>query len=416
MKNYLTEIQNKLRSFVLLEKRKSGLEKFYQFLISLCVLFFFLFTLEAIGHFTSPVRTIIFFAAVLGSLLIGIIYILIPFIKDHRYCARPDYVSTAKIVGDNFPEIKDDLANALQLIDEKKSGYSESLIDAAFKSVYLKSEHLDFNSIIKFDKTRKLFQISLASIVGFFILLFVIPGFSSAAFRLFHFQNNFSAPPKFIFQISPGNKELTKGESVSIKIRVIGQQPEEILFHSRLEEQSGYVDKKLLPDSLGYFTYEVVSIKSSMEYFVEAEKVASELFKITVINRPVISLLELTVLPPAYSKLPIINQRDNGNVSVLAGSKIKIKVVASRELSRSIVEFSDSVSKEMRVNGNEALLEFSAVKEAGYKIIISDKQNFSNANPIEYSLKLLKDNSPSIELVSPKEDLKLGNQNKISLI
>jgi hypothetical protein len=416
MNNYLLEIQKKLRSIILRKSKKDGFEKLSLFFSVTCVLFFILVLLEAAFHFSPVVRTILFFVFAASFTGSALFYFIIPFTKNYRYLKNPDYVLTAQKVGNQFPEIKDELANAIQLLSENNSGYSEPLINAAFESVYKKSEHINFDSTVTFSRAKKLSRICLATVFAVFLFVALIPGLSYSTYRLINYNKNFSAPPKFIFQITPGNKEVTKGDNVSIKIRVIGKQPDEINLSSRLEEQSEFVENKLLPDSLGLFSYEAISLKSSLEYFASAEGITSDAYKISVINRPVISSLDITIMPPVYSKLPIVNQRDNGNISVLPGSKIKITVDASRELHRATLEFSDSTTKAMNINGSSASLEFSATKEINYQIVINDKQNFSNANPILYFLKLLVDVPPTIELISPTEDLKLGSQTKVSLV
>lgn len=416
MENYFSEIQKKLRLFILQEKRKTGLEKLFLFLIILFGFFFVLTGIESLVHFNSSARTIIFICSASGILISGGAFILFPFIKDLRDYSNPDYVSAAKTVGDNFPEIKDELANAIQLLQEHNSGYSESLIDAAFKSVFLKSKQLNFGSIVNFNKAKKFFHSSLASFFVLLIFFLIFPGFGSAAYRLINFRTSFEAPPKFVFYISPGNKEITKGDNVSIKIRVAGKQPEEIILSTKSEEQTEFIEKKLFPDSGGVFNYEAISLKSSIEYFASAENISSDIYKISVLNRPVISLLDVTITPPAYSKLPATALRDNGNISTLPGSKINIAVNSSRELYKAFIEFNDSTRKELSVNDKKASTEFLILKELDYKIIIHDKQNFANANPITYSIKLLTDNSPSIELLSPTGDIILGSENRVQLI
>ena len=416
MNNYIAEIQNKLRSLIEREKRKTGFEKLFLFILALVMAFLLIVLLETIGNFSPLVRTILFFFYLIFVIGGGLIYIALPFIKDFRYYSHPDYILAAKTVGNHFPEIKDELANVLQLISENNAGYSSSLIEASFNSIYSRCAKLDFNRIVNFEKTKRLFKISLASLLSVIILILFIPGLNSSAYRLFNYSKNFTPPPKFIFNVSPGNIEVTKGESVSIKIRVLGKQPGEIILSSRLDEQSEFVEKKLLPDSLGIFSYDAIFLKSSLQYFVSAEGIESNLFKISVVNRPIISSLDVNIIPPAYSGMPATDLKDNGNITALPGSKIKISIQASRELASSCIMFSDTTEKQMQVNNNFASASFIASKEIDYHILIQDKQKFENANPITYSIKLLTDAAPTIEMISPNEDVKLGTQNKISLV
>ena len=267
-----------------------------------------------------------------------------------------------------------------------------------------------------FASAKKLWKLYITTFIATIVLVFFVPSLQSAAIRLINYNKNYSPPPKFVFEISPGNKEITKGDNITITVKVVGEQPKEISLLEKFEEQTDFSEKTLMPDSLGAFTYYVNNVKSSLEYFATAENITSEEYKISVINRPIISNIELTIIPPAYTHLPEQTQKDNGNVTALIGSKIKLAMSSSRELSNAAVMFSDSTSKRMSINSTKAFTEFGVIKEVGYHILIADMQGYSNINPITYSIKTLTDENPSVEMISPNENIKLGNQSKISLV
>jgi len=65
---------------------------------------------------------------------------------------KETYFQAAVKVGKNFPDVKDELLNTMQLVseNEKRNLYSVNLIDAGFKKVYERVKNLNFQSIIKF--------------------------------------------------------------------------------------------------------------------------------------------------------------------------------------------------------------------------------------------------------------------------
>jgi len=416
MNSYFTEIQKKLRSVVEREKRRDGLRKLFVSITVLCVLFLLLIIFEAIGNLSSDVRTILFYSFLIAAVLTIGLYVAFPFIKDFIYYVHPDYVETATKVGAYYPEIKDELANAVQLINENNINYSNQLVGAAFKNVYSKTEKLNFNAVVDFASIKKLWRLYIATFIATIILIFFVPSLHSAAIRFLNYNKDYTPPPKFVFEIVPGNKEITKGDNVTIAIKAVGEQPKEIYLSTKSEEQTEFSDKILPPDSLGTFIYYINNVKSSLEYFASAENITSEKYKISVINRPIISGIELTIAPPAYASLPEQTQKDNGNVTALIGSKIKLETTSSRELSSAVVMFTDSSSKKMNIVSAKASVDFNVTKETSYNIFITDQQGHSNINPITYSIKTLVDENPSIEMISPNENIKLGNQSKVSLV
>lgn len=414
-RSYIKEIENKLKNTIELEKRRDGLSRLMLFMSIACSVVFIFILLETAGNYNSNSRTVLFYSLLSLLFILFIIVILLPTAKDFYSFVKPNYIGTAKTVGSHYPEIKDELLNSMQLIVERNFRYSNILIDAAFERIYKKVNPLDFNKVVSFspvkDKTRLFFSI-LAIVVS---SLLIFPELSSASLRLINYEKNFIPPSKFIFEIFPGNKEITKGESVSITVAALGVRPNEITLLTKSEEQSDYSENKLTADSTDKFRFELISLKNSTDYYAHADGVSSEIFRITVLNRPIISSLNVEIFPPAYTALRPISQRDNGNITTLPGSRVKLSISSSRELSTASISFSDSTSRDMKINYSSASAEYNVFKEVNYQILIKDIQNFTNSNPISYTIKTIPDLTPAIELISPVENLKLGNDPRIPI-
>jgi len=416
MNQDLTEIKKKLRLYVKKEKQNLGLNKLYLFFqgISL-ILLASLFT-EAIFNF-EPVSRTIFLLLVLAIISFLFLYFVVyPFLKDLKYSLNPDYVVTANRIGSHFPEIKDELANAIQLMEEEKNIYSGQLINAAFKSVFHKTDKLDFEIIIDKTQGKKRLRNALISIASTLLLIIFIPVLNSSAYHLINFHKSFAPAPKFVFIVQPGNADITKDDNITIRIRTIGDGPREINFFTKSEDQAEYITKKIAVDSSGYFTYTQFSIKNSFEYFASANNITSDKFRISVINRPIISDFDVTIISPAYSHLPEQIQNDNGNISALTGSTIRMTLNSSLELLKANLLFSDSTFKSMDIRTTKASVDFNVRKEINYRIQITDTKKNENINPIVYFIKPLIDEPPSIEMISPNQNIKLGTNNRVSLL
>ena len=412
----LYKIQKKLHAVIESEKRRDGLKRLFTFTAVVSVVMLSLVFLEALGNFDSGFRTVLFWMMILFVFLSFVLYITFPFTKDFFYRLKPDYIETAKKIGEHFPEIKDELANAVQIVNEKNINYSNQLIDAAFEKIHKKTENLDFNQIVDFTPAKRYFRIGLITLIASIIVISFIPELNSAAYRLINFNKNFSAPQKFIFEIYPGNVEITKGDNIFIRIRATGEQPAEVILSTKSEEQSEFSEKKLFPDSSGNFIFDARAVKNSFEYFAYAEKITSDKYKISVVNRPIITEFKLTITPPAYSRLPEQTQKDNGNITALQGSKINLVVNSSRELSTATVVFNDSTSKSFKIAFTKSSVEFFVSKNLTYQMFIEDTQGYTNIDPITYSINILPDAAPTVELLSPAENIKLGQESKISLV
>ncbi len=410
----------------IIEKLEKLYKKEYAFIASMGIQASLLITIaaltslslfESIFHFSSLVRTTIIFLFCLFFLAGLILFVLLPVLKYFNLFRKSDYYSAAARVGKNFPGVKDDLLNAMQLVSNEKNSttYSTELINAAFKNVYLRAKDISFESIISFKKSKELL-VYFALVV---ILCAVSFGFSNnmraAGERLINFNKEFTTPPKYIFDVHPGNARLTKGEKLSISVKVNGAIPPQLKIAIKSQEETEYKYETLTPDSTGKYIYIISSVRNSFEYFVSAQEVKSESYKITVIDKPVIRSLEVIVKPPSYSNLPEIRQKDNANITSLRGSRVNLSVQSSKKISGGKIIFDDSTETVFKVDNYFGEAAFTVKKDNTFTIILTDDNGNTNDSPITYSIKALDDAYPAVEIINPGKNVNLDNDNRLAL-
>ncbi len=416
-KSFYKEIIGKLK--LLIKKEYFALFLFGLFLTFIIIVSAFaLFSLfELAAYSKSIVRTIIFFTFMLISISSIGYWILLPLLKYFDAFRKWDYFYSAKRVGMHFPEIKDDLLNAMQLVSSDKSNslYSTSLLDAAFKNVYERAKIIRFESIVDFSKVKKLAKYFVLLFVFCALLFAFIPGLQAASNRLVSFNQEFIPPAKFYFEIYPGNTEVTKGENVDFIILVKGEVPKKIFLLTREESQTNFEEHELQKDSAGEYKFSIQQLRSTLFYYASAEDLKSDVFQIKVIDRPVIRSLDVKVISPAYSNIPMLEQKDNGNVSALIGSDIEISLLSNKELKSAAIEFEDSTSTDLKVQDNFVKGSFRIRKDNSYIIVLSDIGDNKNLQPVRYYIKALYDSNPAIELIYPKENINLANDSRVPI-
>lgn len=414
---YYKEIIGKIERFIKKESLNLIITGILRTLI-LTTSVFLIFTLtEFFGNFNSTVRTIFFFFTLLILFTSVNYFILIPTLRYFNLFRKETYFDAAKRVGIFFPSLKDELLNSLQLVSDSESNkfYSHSLVDAAFKKVYSKSGALKFESAVNFDEAKSLSKSFLILVISSAVLFAFISPIRAAAGRVLNFNQEFIPPAKFYFNVSPGNIEITKGEDVLIDVTVVGQVPERISIATKSEEETDFGFEKIRIDSSGHFLFNIKSVRNSAQYFAAAEGIESEVFSIKVIDRPVVKTFELKIIPPGYSGIPVSVQKDNGNIESLAGTKVNVDLTSTKPLKKAWIEFSDSNRVDLNTVSNNATGEFILKKDARYTFNLLDENGNSNLSPVKYQLKVLYDEYPAIELISPKENLTLGNDNRVNI-
>jgi Domain of unknown function (DUF4175) len=414
---YLKEIVSKLEKLVKKESVVSASFGIQVFLIGGLSLFVFLSFIEMLFHFSSTVRTVLFILFIIAVLASAIYLIVIPLLKYFGLFGKSNYFQTASEVGKHFPSVKDDLLNAMQLVslEKEKHLYSEKLIDASFYQVYKKTKDLNFTDVISFKKAKALLKYASGTVFLSVILIFIVPSFNSASFRLINFGKDFTQPPKYSFEVTPGDASVTKGDNISIQVKVNGGIPANLEIATKDTEQTNFEITPVKPDSNKIYNYTLKSVRNSFKYFVQAENVKSKEFSINVIDRPIIKNLDLTITSPSYSHIPEVNQKDDGNVAALLGSKITMSLNSTKNIKTSYLLFSDSTKINLKPNSNSAEGSFILKGDKNYQIILTDIDGNQNASPITYSLKTLYDAYPSIEMIIPNRDVNLSSDNRLPL-
>lgn len=414
MNDYYQNITNKLKSTNKKINAFSSLDGLFDFILYASLVLFGLVLIETVFNFSSEIRTFFFFAFVIVAAVYFIINVILPFSKNFPPFSNFDSWKIAKLVGNNYPDVKDDLLNALQVVNEKSANYSEQLVQAAFKKVYEKTENLNFEDTIKFKSFNKT-KLTSGVFVSTFLLILFVPFLNNAYNRLLNFNQDFVEPPKYIFKIEPGNVDVTKGESVDIKIIPGKDVPNSVNLYTRSTEQAAFEHVSLTPDSNNIFSHRLKSLNSSLEYYASAEDIETNKFNIRVMDRPIIRKLEMTITPPAYTRLPAFQQLDNGSAAVLPGTRLSYKITSTKPLSAVEQILSSGNKIEFEIEGNQASGQAYVKENFNYHFNLIDTVNVSNENQIQYSINLTKDLYPQVEISKPGENIELGLETVLPL-
>jgi hypothetical protein len=369
-------------------------------------------------------RTIIFYLILLIAGGLFIWYVTRPLLRLLNILPNEDDSVTAGKVGRKLPHINDHLVDILQLFHERErsqSGqplYSVDLIDASFEDVREEIDPLDFTSVVDFAGSRRMSRL-LGVVAGLTVLMFVLfpTAFFGSATRLLNYSQSFAAPLPFTFIVEPGDKEIVKGETVPIVVRVEGTPQKHITFSSKPEGQIEYEKRTLEATPEGKFKIELPSVKSTTTYFVNSGSVRSNEYKLTVIDRPTVRMLRVNLAFPAYTSLPPRQLDDNiGDVTALKGTRVTVSVEASKDIAEARLVFHDGSETHLNVAGTKATGSLVLMKDRTYHLLIKDHEDITNAEPIEFSMKIIADAYPTASILLPGMNLDIAGNEKLNML
>lgn len=415
------ELQDRLQQVRRKEWKTQLLQGALQTGLGLLAGWILLLAAEATFHLSASFRTglVLFFLAL--AVAAAVWWIGRPLGRLLGFLRGEDDERTAARIGEAFPEIKDRLQNLLQLLHDRESAaqfYSVDLIDASFRDLSGTLHATDFSTMIDRTALRSMARFFPAMLLFTGVLLALLPGtLGGAAYRLLHCAEEFTPPPEYEFTVSPGNAEVVKGDDVNISVKVGGQLRDALTLLIRPAGQAAFEEMKLHQASDGMWHAALSRLRVSTQYSVRAGSAQSEMYLLHVLDRPVVNALRLHLTFPSYSGLPARWLDENvGDVQALAGTRIQFTLEASKELDSAAAVFSDSTSHPLSVDGSTASGTLALRKERSYHVHVIDREGIGNADPIEYTLRLISDAGPTISIVAPGTNLDIVGDEQLPML
>ncbi len=412
--NNLTEIETRLRTLIFKERTAAFFVSGMKWLSFVVLTFLFFSLLEAVFRFSSSGRTILI---LMFGLLSAAGFIFISgrsFVNLFRKVGIKDFIGRAEIIGLENKDVKDELANVLDLLSSENSGFSSELVEAAFQrvSAFLSENDLRFNTKKYIEGIRDFLFIV---IVGTFFL-FTISPVKSAAVRLINYEKEFISPPAFSISLSPRNAVVVKGDSLLVQIFCSGKAPERISLFEKKSDQNEYSRIKSLPLQNGKARFLIKKIFLPFKLTAASNGISSDTVNVKVIDPPVIESFSVNVIPPRYTREKSFKQYDNGNITAIKRSRVEITGRTNKNLDSSFVQFQNEKVVPLKVNGKKFTGIIKPEKNGNYKIRVKDAEGNFNRFPIEYSIELSEDAYPKLEIIEPHDDIDLGNEDSVPAI
>jgi hypothetical protein len=372
-------------------------------------------------HFKlSPLgRSIILVLFIVVSLASVVYFILPPL---HRILLRrntPSLAKTALRIGVYYENVNDRLVNALQLFEKHQhnpENYSLALVDDALQKVDDILEHEDFNSKIDrrpFKKAARGFGciITAAAVIW----LIFAPSFLSAVYRFSQPGRDFSYDPAAVFQVTPGDIQILKGQDVHLSAWVSDNSVSAVNLQLLQSDEPRTIDlKRSEKDS---FDYALKNVTEPFSYKFSFKKLNSQRYKVSVIERPLLKNLSVKVTPPRYSGLKGFYLGNNiGDVTALKGSTIQLSGEANKPLSQGKIDFEKSQDQDLKIIDNRVAADFALMRDDNYSLYLKDASGYESENPIEYHLRVIADQVPFVRIISPGKDIDLGEDMHLPLL
>ncbi len=366
--------------------------------------FLFLVITEYFANFQTTIRTILFYFFIITSGIVITKYILIPILKLNKFGKIISYDDAATIVGKHFSAINDKLINTLQLQRSSGSILSIELLNASINQKMEELNPIPFSSAINLSHNKKYLKYALPPVILFLLIFTIKPGIiTDGAEHLLYHQTYFEQPAPFQFSISNKNLIAIQQQDFILEMNLKGNEiPNEVFI-----TVDGIEHKMEKSDKLKY-TYTFNNVQKNIDFNFNAAGFNSKQYELSVLPKPILIKFNTQLIYPAYLNKKNETLSNIGDLQLPQGTKIKWTFF-TKNTEIIYLNFIDSIVKSEQTNDDEFSFSKQVMQSVSYSIKTGNDFLKQNPDSINYSLNVIPDQIPAID-VSEKID-SLNTQN-----
>lgn len=335
-------------------------------------------------------RGFVFWLFIVFVLFLSYKLILLPLLKYFSVLKGIDYESASRIIGDAFPEIDDKLLNTIQLSNMEQT-------DVLLESISQRSSEFNpfsFENVINLKDNIKYIKFALAPLIVLapFYLFGKQEGIESSFKRVIDYNTAYQEPPPFIFSLKNKSMEVIEGKPFNLEVLVSGDLiPEDVQI--RYKNEQYYLSKR----GKNLFSFDFPPIDSDLEFDLFSGTTYSPKYLLRLIKTPSIVSSKIKLQYPKYVKRHNQIVENFTNITVPEGTKITWDLFTKSTTAVSFFENNHEYSFLKKTD------DFSYTKvvfdDIKYRISPSNEE-LIHFEPLEFSVDVLKDNPPSIQIES----------------
>jgi hypothetical protein len=358
-------------------------------------------------HFRYTPTAIAAFRAFAWTALagLGVRYLLLPLLvrlPDER---------VALYIEEHDPSLQAALLSAVELgperVERERPDVSPDLSRRLVEQAERRCEEIDYRRLVERRSLQRMSGLLSGVATAGMLAALLSPAFIRHAvpFLLSPWGAGASRSP-YAIQLEPGHATVARGADQTIVAHLEGFDSDKVELALQRGDRAEWQRWPMTvePGQPGH-RYMVLDVSERTEYFVEANGVRSDLFRLDVVDVPYVARIDLEYRFPEYTGLAPQPVEDAGDVAALRGTRVQLRVkttvpVPSGQL---VVEGEPPRPLELVADGTLGG-SFEVTRDAFYRIELPSTDGRLQTGSPDYAIDVLDDQPPLIRMLKPGRD------------
>jgi hypothetical protein len=352
----------------------------------------------------APIAAPVSSGVALLVLLCAVAYILVPGL---RRVTRRQAVSR---IEQAYPQLHDNLTNALELDPVRLEqanphGVALDLVHALHQQTARQVEHFQARAVVRRDPLHGLLWCGMLLLSVAFVAI-IQPALLGEALQVMLHPTRYLPARDIHIAIKPEQVTIARGTNLEVVAHTSGRRPRSMTMQVRRE---GQAEKRYPMEALdsGTFRYVFLKPQTSFTFQAQAGSFASPQGSVQVVPAPAVGELTLHYAFPDYTGLPPRRQEGGGDIQALPGTHVRLTMQANVPLHKGRLRFENGHELPLAITEQRLQGEILVMEEGAYHIEVEDTHGLTNAQPPRYTVQLLTDLAPTVQLRHPEDGMEV---------
>ncbi len=317
----------------------------------------------------------------------------------------------ARFLEERHPQLQEGLSTAVGLSEAKSAG-DPQLRMLLERDVWEKLRRI---ALPAFYRVRSSLLSILTVVISVFLFAYLFFGgpeaFRYSLSRLVGNWDEQSESPLYAIAVSPGNTTVAKHADVEVRASLTGFSSDNVRLQARYDNDPAWQETLMRPDfDSGDLVFLFFDVREPMEYYVEADGIQSETFRISVSELPNIEELQVRLVFPRYTGLKPATLQDEGDIEAVVGTRAELSIRTDQPVEGGLIRLEEAGDTPLQNVGPQQLkADLKVTRDDYYRIHLQSQEKVWYPASDEFLIRALDDQPPLVSFKKPGRDQKVTN-------
>ena len=183
--------------------------------------------------------------------------------------------------------------------------------------------------------------------------------------------------------------------------------------------QDGENDQKFVLDAANAdrATYAVKDLQAPFLYRFRSGDGQTPWHSVRIAERPTLKVVDFKIIPPAYSKLPVLHQAGlPKSVKVLQGSQLVLKIEPSLPLKSLVLENEKQTEVTLALDGSNVYRWQTILQNTlAFRPVLTSEDGLTNSQPPRCEIVVFRDQAPTVEVANPTNEIAVRPDDTVTI-